>query len=50
VAALAIVGRKIRSKVIITANTAMRREGVFIALVTHRRIANNLLPPAIREE
>jgi hypothetical protein len=43
VAALATVGRKARSGAIITTNTATRSENVFIASISHRTIANNLL-------
>jgi hypothetical protein len=47
VAALATLGQKARSGAIITANTAMRGEKVFMASISHRANANNLLPQAI---
>ena len=50
VAALATLGRNARSVAIISGNTAMRSEKVFIRSISLRTIANNLLPRARQQK
>jgi len=50
VTALATLGPKARSGAMISSNTAMRSEKVFMTSISHGTIANHLLPQARRQK